>query len=263
MPFKISSIRTINDLYRIIFKLVNQRRGVKECYICKKKFVKFRKYRLVDNNISRASQFFKIVGSDAQNFSCYYCNSTDRDRHIFMFFDKLSLWDKFSNAKILHFAPEKSISQKIVKLSPDKYIKCDLFPKDDWIKVDITKIPFEENYFDILICNHVLEHIPNHLQALKEIKRVLKKKGIAILQTPVSDLLYNHFEDQNINTEDLRLCFYGQEDHVKILSKRQFLDELSILFELNLVSNKRFFSSSDCFRYGVNCKEDLIMVTKR
>ncbi len=64
-----------------------------------------------------------------------------------MFFDKLSFWDKFRNARILHFAPEKHLSQKIKQLQPAEYIKCDLIPKEDWRKIDITKIDFEENSF--------------------------------------------------------------------------------------------------------------------
>ncbi len=239
--------------------VLNKKNKIKECYICGEQFENYYKYR-IDNEVDRAISHFQTVGSDVDNYGCYYCNCNDRDRHLFMYFDKLSLWKKFNNAKILHFAPEISLSKKIEKLSPNEYVKCDLFPKEDWKKIDITKIDFEDNYFDVLICNHVIEHIPNHLQAIKEISRVLKKNGFAILQTPYSELLYNHFEDQNINTDELRLSFYGQEDHARIISKRQFLDELSRYFDLNIVKNDSLFSVNDCFRYGVNKMEDLIMV---
>ena len=177
-----------------------------------------------------------------------------------MFFDKLSFWDKFRDARILHFAPEKHLSQKIKQLQPTEYIKCDLNPREDLRKIDITRIDFEENSFDILICNHVIEHVPDYLQALKEIKRVLKKDGVAIIQTPFSELLYNHFEDQNINNDELRLLFYGQEDHVRMVSKRQFIDELSRYLTVKVIKNDSFFSDEECFKYGVNKKEDLVMV---
>jgi SAM-dependent methyltransferase len=237
----------------------NKKKKIKKCYICGEQFEKFYKYHINKGN-DRIISYYLPVGSDTENFGCYYCKCNDRERHLFMYFDKLSFWDKFRDTKILHFAPESHISQKIKQLLPSEYIKCDLFPREDWRGIDITKIDFDDNYFDFLICNHVLEHVPDHLQALKEISRVLKKNGVAILQTPYSELLYSHFEDRNINTDELRLLFYGQEDHVRMISKRQFLDELSQFFTLNIVKNQSLFSDDECFRYGVNKKEDLVMV---
>jgi SAM-dependent methyltransferase len=264
MNLKILVKKIIRRLLKIInkkpdFLVQNKRKKIKECYICGEKFENFYKYR-INKDTDMAASYFKLVGSDAENFGCYYCNCNDRDRHLFMFFDKLIFWDKFKNARILHFAPEHPLSQKIEQLLPTEYIKCDLFPREDWKKIDITKIDFEDNYFDLIICNHVIEHVPDHLQALKEISRIMKKNGVAILQTPYSELLYNHFEDRNINTEELKLSFYGQEDHVRIISKRQFFDELSLYFTLNIVKNHSLFSDEDCFKYGVNKKEDLVMI---
>jgi SAM-dependent methyltransferase len=241
------------------FLIQNKKNKIKECYICGEQFETFYKYR-INNETDSAVNYFQIIGSDTDNFGCYYCNCFDRERHLFMYFDKLSLWDKFNNSRIIHFSPESQLIKKIEKLSPKEYIKCDLYPKDDWTKIDITKIDFPDDYFDILICNHVIEHVPDHIQALKEISRVLKNTGIAILQTPYSNLLYNHFEDPNINTEELRLSFYGQEDHVRIVSKRQFFEELSQYFTLAIIINSSLFSNDECFKYGVNKNEDLVMV---
>lgn len=241
------------------FLIKNKRGKIKECYVCGEQFERFFRYRLNEENI-KVVKYFQMVGSDSENYGCYYCKCNDRDRHLFMYFDKLSLWDKFNNSKILHFAPELPLSKRIEQIMPLEYIKCDIFPKEDWIKVDITDIDFEDAYFDIVICNHILEHVPDYLQALREISRVLKKDGIAVLQTPYSELLYNNFEDLNINNEKLRLLFYGQEDHVRIFSKRQFFTELSEYFTLNVIKNCTLFSEEECFKYGVNKKEDLIMV---
>jgi len=250
---------------RIIRRIINRKSDslsnneIRECYICGKKNKNF--YEIfVNKENDRIVDYFQLVGSDTENYGCHYCDCNDRERHLFMYFDRLSLWDKFKDARILHFAPENPLSKKIEQLLPLEYVKCDLFPKEDWIKIDITKIDFEDNSFDIVICNHIIEHIPNYIQAFKEISRVLKENGFAILQTPYSDLLYNHFEDSNINTDELRLLFYGQEDHVRIVSKRQFLDELSQYFTLNIVENNSLFTEEDCFKFGVNKKENLVMV---
>jgi SAM-dependent methyltransferase len=238
----------------------NKKKKIKECYICGEQFENFYKFHIQMSNEMAASHF-RLVGSDVENFGCYYCNCNDRERHLFMYFDKLSLWDKFRNARVLHFAPEASLSNKIEQLKPSEYIKCDLNPREDWRKIDVSKIDFEDNYFDILICNHVIEHVPDYLLAIKEISRVLKDDGFAIIQTPYSELFYNHFEDRNINTDELRVSFYGQDDHVRIVSKRQFFEELSQYFALNIVKNQSLFTDDECQKFGVNKKEDLVMVT--
>ena len=264
MNLKIIIKKVIRRLSKIInrksdFLVQNKGKKIKECYICGEKFEKFYKFHI---NLERDSiiRYFRPVGSDVENFGCYYCNCNDRDRHLFMFFDKLSFWDKFRSAKVLHFAPEPPLSQRIMQLSPAEYIKCDISPRDDWRRIDITSIDFEDNYFDILICNHVIEHVTDYAAALKEISRVIKRNGIAILQTPYSELLNNHFEDCNIKTDDLRLIFYGQEDHVRIVSKRQFFDDLTQYFTLNIVKNQDLFSVDECYKYGVNIEEDLVLV---
>jgi len=241
-------------------KMWNKMGNRKKCYVCHNSFRHFTKFKKGARGINNFLRQLQMVGSDIDNYGCIYCGSTDRERHLYMFFDKLSFWDKFRNARILHFAPETPLSLKIEQLLPAEYIKCDLFPIEDWRKIDITKIDFEDNYFDLLICNHVIEHVPDHLLAMKEISRVVKKNGVAILQTPYSELLYSHFEDRNINTDELRLLFYGQEDHVRIVSKRQFFDELSQYFTMDIVKNQSLFSDEECFKYGVNKKEDLVMV---
>ena len=243
-----------------ILDFLNKSGHKKKCYICKKEFNHFGRYRNGRINLSAYKKEMNITGSDPDNYSCPFCGANDRERHLFMYFDKLNFWDKISSAKVLHFAPESSLSKKLEQMLPAEYIKGDLFPKNDWRKIDITKIDFEDNYFDIVICNHVIEHVQDYLKALKEISRVVKKNGIAILQTPYSELLYNNFEDRNINTNELRLLYYGQEDHVRIVSKRQFFDELSQYFTVNIVKNQSLFSDDECYKFGVNSKEDLIMV---
>ena len=243
------------------FLIINKRNKFKKCVVCGEEFESFAPYRIHLKNLGAIS-YFKIIGSDTLNFCCYYCHSTDRDRHLFMYFEKLSLWDKFQNATVLHFAPERAIEKKITSLNPTKYIKGDLYPKEDWIKVDITDIHFENESIDIIICNHVLEHVPDHLKAISEIYRVLKPGGFAVLQTPVSDLLFHHFSDPNINTDELRLSFYGQEDHVKVVSKRELYEELSQKFKLSIVKHSDYFNQNDALVNGVNYKEDLMLVVK-
>lgn len=241
--------------------LLNNRKEIKECYLCKKKFERFFPYR-VNSFTEKLVDNFQIIGSDVDNFGCCYCGCHDRERHLSMYFDKLGLWGKLENSKVLHIAPEIHISKKISSIVTKEYVRCDLFPKKDELKVDITKIVFSDSYFDFIICNHVLEHVSDYRKAFSELKRVLVPGGTAILQTPFSELLYNNFEDKNINTDKLRLLFYGQEDHCRVVSKRQFLEDLKDFFQLDIVKNCDLFTNEECFKYGVNKKEDLVLVKK-
>ena len=236
----------------------------KKCYVCNKELGHFIKFGGGWKNVPLWIRNIELVGSDVDNFYCPFCGSHDRERHLFMFFDKLKMWDKIREANILHFAPEGHLSKKIEEYSPMKYIKADLFPSDKSIeKIDAINMPYKDSTFDILIFNHILEHIPDYMKALKEIYRVLKPNGIAILQTPYSKILKKNFEDEGINTDELRLFFYGQEDHVRIFSEKQFIQGLNDAgFILEIIKHDDFFSDSDSLYFGVNKHEDFIKVTK-
>lgn len=254
----------INILHKVR-KIANSFSSRKECNVCEKSFYSFTKWNNGTKGLSSYERGLDTVGSDIDNFGCMYCGAHDRERHLFMYFDKLNLWDVIPNSRLLHFAPENNLSQKIESLSPEKYIKADFYPTDVGVqKVDATAIPYGDNEFDIVLCNHVLEHIPNFQKALDEIYRIIKPNGIAILQTPFSKTLAKHFEDDGIKTDELRRIFYGQNDHVRRFGEKQFFKDLEMTgFELDIKEHNSFFKNADSFRYGVNHKEDLVKVIKK
>lgn len=236
----------------------------KKCYICGNIFDRFSKFDIGFESMPIWFEKLDWVGSDLENFSCPYCGCNDRERHLFMFFDKLDFWSKFTDKNIIHFAPEPFLSERIIKQFPAFYVKVDLNPSDESIqKGDITNIQYKDKHFDILICNHVLEHVPDYVKALNEINRILKKGGIAILQTPYSRMLQRNFEDKGINTDELRLIYYGQADHVRFFSEKHLFESIKQSgLDLNLISHKDFFLENETSYYGVNEKEDLILVIK-
>lgn len=244
------------------FLIENKKNKLKKCYICGEEFEKFYKY-YINNTTRNAASYFQLIGSDTENYGCYYCKANDRERHLFMFFDKLNIWEKFKDSRILHIAPEFHLMRRIEKLVPLEYVKGDFNPKEGLLKIDITEIQYSDNYFDAIICNHVLEHVNDYFRAIKELARVLKPKGFAILQTPYSVLLFNNFEDPGINTPELKFVFYGQEDHARIISKRQLFEDLENYFSLNIVRNDSLFNESENIKYGINKDEDLVMVIKQ
>jgi SAM-dependent methyltransferase len=233
------------------------------CYICRKSFHHFYPYRDGRAQLSPFLEELDIIGSDLENFWCPCCNSFDRERHLFMYFDQLKLWDVVSGGTILHVAPESQLRDAIAQRKPKEYVQGDLFPsRADVQKIDVTAIAYPENYFDLVICNHVLEHIPDDRQAMKELCRVLKGGKHAVIQIPFSALLAHSFEDPNINTDDRRVRFYGQEDHVRVYG----LDLASRLessgFEINLQRHDVVLPELDGRVFGVNVREDLILVKK-
>jgi len=260
---KIAGKLLLIKIYEIVNRSVNRLGRKHKCYICGKTFNKFSPYKKGSSSITPFIRELEVIGSDVDNFRCLYCASHDRERHIYMFFDKLSLWKEFSNAVILHVAPERNLPIQIKKMKPTKYIMGDISPKDSEVKrLDITNIDFQDNYFDFVICNHVLEHVLDYSKAMREIFRVLKNNGKAILQTPFSTILSSTLEDPNICTDELRLKFYGETNHYRLFGSDLFSYLNKAGFKLNIIKNDKLFSRYECNYHGVNYKEDLILVEK-
>lgn len=144
--------------------------------------------------------------------------------------------------KVLHFAPEQAFYKRFRKLGHLEYTTTDLHSPLADVKADICDLPFEDNSFDFVLCNHVLEHIPNDTLAMKELYRVLAPGGTAILQIP-QDLSRQHtFEDDSITDPKERARIFGQYDHVRVYG-RDYFDKLrSIGFkveEVDLTANMK------------------------
>jgi SAM-dependent methyltransferase len=161
---------------------------------------------------------------------------------------------------VLHFAPEKKLSEVIAQHNPGTYVKADLFPSDKSIqRVDLLDIPYGANYFDFVICNHVLEHVSDYRLALSEIRRVLKTNGYAILQTPYSRKLTRTFHDPGLADDFSRLIAYGQEDHLRLFGNNIF-DEISSCGFISMVArHEDILGELDHVKYGVNPNEPLFL----
>ena len=200
------------------------------------------------------------IGSDVDNFSCPWCGSHDRERHLYLYMKTLGLLDQLKTADVIHFAPEKKLSKLFEKYISGRYVKADLFPATNGIeKVDMTEMSFKDESFDFLIANHVLEHVDDHIKALTEIRRVLKKGGYCILQTPYSEKLNKTFSDPGIDDENSRLLAYGQEDHVRIFGGDIFDIFSSVGLEPMVKLHADVLSDFEPKHYGVNVKEPLFL----
>ena len=156
---------------------------------------------------------------------CVGCGSRQRHRLLWKYLEQ-KLPKTLSDLKVLHFAPDQSLFERFSTFDFKSYICCDLFPenlhyipKDKIVKVDITQIPFEENTFDIILCNHVLEHISDDHLAMKELHRVMKIGGIGVFQVPVDYSREETYEDFTITSPKGRKKAFGQFDHVRWYGK--------------------------------------------
>ena len=124
--------------------------------------------------------------------------------------------------KVLHMAPEQCFLSLFKKMKHLDYTTADLYSPIVDVKADILDLPFNDNEFDIVFCNHVLEHIEDDSKAMKELFRVMKPGGMGIFQVPQELAREKTYEDSNINTPEDRAKHFGQYDHVRIYGKDYF-----------------------------------------
>jgi Methyltransferase domain len=196
------------------------------------------------------------VGSDAARVWCPHCSSTDRERHLRLFLDRLNIVDRIRGGAVLHMAPELRLGRYIESYGLGTYVRGDLAPSEEGVQqIDLQRIPYPDQTFDMVICNHILEHVANAETALREMYRVLKRGGRAICQTPYASRLTHTFEDPLLQSPDDRLFFYGQEDHVRLFGSdiEQRLNEAG--FVGRLVPHSEILPDIDPEQLGVNDRE--------
>lgn len=204
-----------------------------------------------------------MVGSDIDQFECPRCGAHDRERHLLMYLLASGMLSELREKSVLHFAPEKRLSNLIRETKPAHYVACDLYPQSpDIERVDMLAMPFEAHTFDVVIANHVLEHVDDVDSALREIRRVLKPGGHAILQTPYSRKLRRTWSDPGIDTDEARLQAYGQEDHVRLFGNDIFERFATPFFEPEISQHADLLADYDPIRHGVNPDEPFFLFRK-
>lgn len=150
--------------------------------------------------------------------------SLERHRLLWLFLEQETNFFS-APAKVLHFAPEQAFYKRFKKLKHLSYTTTDLNSPLADVKADICKLPFKDNTYDIIFCNHVLEHIPDDTKAMQELYRVLKPGGWGIFQIPQDLNRATTFEDNSITDKKERARIFGQYDHVRIYG-RDYFDKL-------------------------------------
>ena len=178
-------------------------------------------------SIAAAISDNQVIAGYGENVFCPNCMSKNRERLLLAVIeDQLDINGK----KVLHFSPEQKLYDRIkikaqvttVDIAPDFYRNIDRNIK----QADATKLAFADGRFEMIIANHILEHIPDDMQALREMLRVLQPGGLAILQVPYSNTLLHTIEDVTISDPEKQERLYGQKDHVRIYALHDYLQRL-------------------------------------
>lgn len=192
--------------------------------------------------------------------ACPGCGCLERHRLLWLYLQSRRLLAA-SPLAMLHLAPERIIRRRLEALSNIRYVSADLDSPLARIKADITSLPFRDGTFDCVLCNHVLEHIPDDAAAMRELYRVLKPGGWGIFQVPI-DLSRDTFEDPTIEDPKARTELFGQEDHVRIYGRDYPLRLGRVGFTVMVDPYARRLPSSHVRSFGLMAHEDTYFCVK-
>ncbi len=207
---------------------------------------------------------FLPYGYEQQRTNVLSPSTLSLERHRLLWLYLVNETEFFTSpAKMLHFAPEQAFYKTFRNLSHIDYTTTDLNSPLADVKADICNLPFEDNTYDIIFCNHVLEHIPNDQKAMEELYRVLKPGGMAILQIPQDLNREITFTDDNITDPKERALVFGQYDHVRIYGRDYFDTLRNIGFDVEAIEYTATLSKEEITTYCLAEGEILPVCYKR
>jgi len=207
---------------------------------------------------------FLPYGYENQRENALSPSTLSLERHRLLWFYLQNETTFFTDRlSVLHMAPEQCFLKRFRKLKNLKYVTADLYSPIADVKADICNLPFDDNSFDVVFCNHVLEHIPDDTKAMQELYRVLKPNGMGIFQIPQDLSREKTFEDNSITDKKERAKIFGQYDHVRIYG-RDYFDKLrSIGFEVNEIDYTKKIAPEKLERFCLMKSEILPVCFKR
>ena len=232
------------------------------CCVCKSQLNNWTPHIHIEQR-SPLMALLGTVGSDLSVYQCPSCGCTDRDRHLWLYMQASGVTAHLPDATILHMAPEPHIERLIAASGPAHYIRGDLHPAQaHHERIDLERLPFSDESLDLIICNHVLEHVQDPGRALSEVRRCLRTGGILIAQTPYAPLLKHTLELKQAPDADTAHLLFGQRDHVRL-----FGDDIATYFHQAGLQGAPLFHESvlpetSPAEFGVNGKEPFFVFWK-
>lgn len=192
---------------------------------------------------------------------CARCDSSGRHRLLSLYLhQKTTLYSE--DLKMLHVAPELTFQREFMRLPNLDYTSVDLRSPRAQFKMDITDMDFANNTFDVIMCNHVLEHVPNDRKAMTELHRVLKPTGWAILQVPIDQSREHTYEDPSITTDEDRRTAFGHHDHQRKYG-RDYVQRLrNAGFDVTVDPFAANFDQDAIQKYGIRADETVYFCKK-
>lgn len=232
--------------------------GEKECILCGHRVKEF----LPAGINTPLSSSLKVIGGGYRNNAlCPLCGCLDRNRWVYWVLkEKTDIF--IADRTVLHFAPEKMIQKKM-----QNNVQCDYYAGDIVLRfgehrIDVTKIPFRDDFFDYILINHVMEHIEEEEQAFRELRRVIKPNGKVVLSFPIT-LETETIEKEGVCSEADRLKYYGQKDHVRLYGK-DYKERLEAFgWEVQRYTPEDIMSKEQIQRYGFLWNDILLICSQR
>lgn len=186
--------------------------------------------------------------------------SLERHRLLWLYLGETDFFSR--RIKLLHFAPEQAFYKRFMVQSNLEYITTDIESPLAKVKADICNLPFEDNEFDVILCNHVLEHINDDQTAMKELFRVMKPGGWGVFQIPLDRMRSTSFQDDRITDPKERRKIFGQYDHVRVYGMDYFNTLRAIGFEVEEILLQKKLTDQQIKRYGLDPNEILPVCRK-
>ena len=196
-----------------------------------------------------------------ENALCPGTLSLERHRLLWLYLERETNF--IDNAiKVLHVAPEQVFYQKFKTFTHWEYTTTDLYSPLAEIKADLCELPFQDNYYDLILCNHVLEHIPEDQKAMQEMYRVLKPGGTLIAQVPLEENRTQTFEDNSITDKATRTEIFGQYDHVRIYGTDYYTRLESVGFDSHAIDFLKKLTSQEKQKFALPYSEKIPIAIK-
>lgn len=237
----------LSYVFRVFAPLVYKGDKV-ECPVCEKKFRKFLSY---GSNVAHR-----------ENVLCPYDLTLERHRVMWLYLKQKSDFFTKPNLKVMHIAPEQCFHGRFKKQKNLDYTTGDLLSPIADLHFDLHDIPLEDDQYEVIFCNHVMEHVKDDLQCMKELYRIMKPGGWGIMQVPIDASRTETYEDWSITSPEEREKHFWQYDHVRLygLNYPKRLEEAG--FKVDIIDFSKELPTEVFERYRIPKSELLYVVRK-